>query len=90
MCIVSGCEWGVGESLTYVCLRPFFSSFVGVTKASEILFITDIAEEATAALAAGYRVLLSVRPGNAPLPNGGDVASVKRITSFDQVDEYLK
>ena len=42
---------------------------LGVDSASDILFVTDIIEEAEAAAAAGVDVVLSVRPGNAKLPS---------------------
>ncbi|PWZ30111.1 putative bifunctional methylthioribulose-1-phosphate dehydratase/enolase-phosphatase E1 [Zea mays] len=41
---------------------------VGVDRPSQILFLTDVCQEATAAQAAGLEVLISIRPGNAPLP----------------------
>ena len=37
--------------------------------ADEILFISDVIDELNAAHAAGMKVLLSVRPGNAPQNN---------------------
>ncbi|TMW57632.1 hypothetical protein Poli38472_003557 [Pythium oligandrum] len=42
---------------------------LGVDSGKEVLFVTDVIEEAQAATAAGMDVALSVRPGNAPLPN---------------------
>ncbi|QDV27408.1 acireductone synthase [Aureliella helgolandensis] len=48
----------------------------------EILFVTDIAEEATAAIAAGAQVAASVRPGNASLPPD---LNVPLITSFAEL-----
>lgn len=48
----------------------------------DILFISDIAEELTAALEAGLQVLASVRPGNKPLPDDFPVAS---IDSFERI-----
>ncbi|GMH05634.1 hypothetical protein Nepgr_007474 [Nepenthes gracilis] len=41
---------------------------VGVDSPSELLFVTDVYEEAIAAKAAGLEVIISVRPGNGPLP----------------------
>eukprot|EP01125_Pyxidicula_operculata_P011585 TRINITY_DN3796_c0_g1_i2.p1 TRINITY_DN3796_c0_g1~~TRINITY_DN3796_c0_g1_i2.p1 ORF type:complete len:253 (-),score=32.18 TRINITY_DN3796_c0_g1_i2:28-786(-) len=46
---------------------------------SSILFVTDNILEALAASKAGYRTALSVRPGNAPLP---DNHNFLEITSF--------
>jgi methylthioribulose 1-phosphate dehydratase/enolase-phosphatase E1 len=43
---------------------------VGVNSPSELLFATDVLAEAEAAAAAGWRVALVVRPGNAALPEG--------------------
>jgi 2,3-diketo-5-methylthio-1-phosphopentane phosphatase len=68
-------------------LRWFFDTQVGpkidpdsyrtIARAMEIspgsiLFVSDIAGELTAARAAGLQVRLSVRPGNAPLPERHD------------------
>ncbi|XP_044474039.1 probable bifunctional methylthioribulose-1-phosphate dehydratase/enolase-phosphatase E1 [Mangifera indica] len=55
---------------------------VGVDKPSEILFITDVYQEATAAKAAGLEVVVSVRPGNGPLPENH---GFKTITSFAEI-----
>ncbi|GAB2277961.1 hypothetical protein Dimus_012659 [Dionaea muscipula] len=52
------------ESRSYVEINES----VGVDNPSEILFVTDVYEEATAAKAAGLEVIISVRPGNGPLP----------------------
>ena len=53
---------------------------LGVDSPSQVLFITDIFEEAVAAQKAGISTVLSVRPGNAPLPaNHG----MHTVTSFD-------
>lgn len=50
--------------------------------AAEILFISDIAEELTAADAAGLQTRASLRPGNTPLPDDFPIAS---ITSMQQL-----
>ena len=50
--------------------------------AKEILFISDISAELAAAQAAGMQTLASVRPGNGPLEDHLDIAS---IASFEQV-----
>ncbi|MEL6348367.1 MAG: acireductone synthase, partial [Myxococcota bacterium] len=47
----------------------------------EIRFLTDSLAEAQAASAAGVSVILSIRPGTAPLPEGH---GFETITSFDQ------
>ena len=52
---------------------------LGVESNSEILFITDIIEEAEAAAAVGVDVVLSVRPGNAALPSKH---AFKTVTNF--------
>jgi methylthioribulose 1-phosphate dehydratase/enolase-phosphatase E1 len=50
------------------------SSYAGIALSvcadapANILFVTDVAEEAAAALGAGWRAALVERPGNAPLP----------------------
>ncbi|KAK4779220.1 hypothetical protein SAY86_006748 [Trapa natans] len=55
---------------------------LGVDKPSDVLFITDVHQEATAAKDAGLEVVVSVRPGNAPLPQNH---GFKTITSFLEV-----
>ena len=42
---------------------------LGVDDYEDILFLTDVYEEAVAADAAGFRVTITERPGNAPLPD---------------------
>ncbi|XVF04237.1 hypothetical protein REPUB_Repub05bG0065100 [Reevesia pubescens] len=55
---------------------------LGVDKPSEILFVTDVYQEAAAAKAAGLEVVISVRPGNGPLlENHG----FKTINSFLEI-----
>lgn len=49
---------------------------------SELLFISDVSAELTAAAEAGCQVRLCVRPGPAPSPNGDRFV---RIWSFDDV-----
>lgn len=44
------------------------SQSVGVDKPSQIMFLTDVYQEAVAAKAAGIEAIISVRQGNAPLP----------------------
>ncbi|KAL8167307.1 hypothetical protein V2J09_008806 [Rumex salicifolius] len=55
---------------------------VGVDSPSEILFVTDVYQEATAAKAAGLDVVLLIRPGNVPLPENH---GFKTVTSFSQI-----
>nr|CAB3476656.1 unnamed protein product [Digitaria exilis] len=55
---------------------------VGVDRPSQILFLTDVYQEATAAKAAGLEVLISVRPGNTPLPENH---GFQTITTFAEV-----
>lgn len=55
---------------------------LGVDSGSEILFVTDIFEEAVAAREAGLNVVLSVRPGNAPLQNPD---FCRCVTTFDEL-----
>ncbi|XP_052206328.1 probable bifunctional methylthioribulose-1-phosphate dehydratase/enolase-phosphatase E1 1 [Diospyros lotus] len=55
---------------------------LGVDNASEILFVTDVYEEAVAARAAGLEVIISVRPGNGPLPENH---GFKTIKSFSEI-----
>lgn len=58
------------------------SQSVGVDKPSQILFVTDVYQEALAAKAAGLEVIISVRPGNAPLPENH---GFKTIGSFAEI-----
>ncbi|KAL1567174.1 putative bifunctional methylthioribulose-1-phosphate dehydratase/enolase-phosphatase E1 1 [Salvia divinorum] len=55
---------------------------LGVDNPSEILFITDVYEEATAAKAAGMEVIVSIRAGNGPLPESH---GLRTIESFSEV-----
>ncbi|XP_068338796.1 probable bifunctional methylthioribulose-1-phosphate dehydratase/enolase-phosphatase E1 1 isoform X2 [Pyrus communis] len=55
---------------------------VGVDKPSEVLFVTDVFQEAAAAKAAGLEVIVSIRPGNGALPENH---GFKTITSFLEV-----
>ncbi|KAM7251983.1 hypothetical protein ACFE04_023866 [Oxalis oulophora] len=61
------------------CSYVEISESLGVDKASEILFVTDVYQEAIAAKAAGLEVIVSVRPGNGPLP---DNHGFKTVNSF--------
>lgn len=51
-------------------------------QAREMLFVSDVVAELSAAGAAGCQVRLCVRPGNAPV---ADAAAVARIRSFDEL-----
>jgi methylthioribulose 1-phosphate dehydratase/enolase-phosphatase E1 len=55
---------------------------VGVDKPSDILFVTDVLQEAIAAKSAGLEATISVRPGNAPLPENHEF---KTVTSFSEI-----
>lgn len=57
-------------------------SHLGVDSPSDILFVTDIIEEAQAAHAAGLQAVLSVRPGNATLPKSH---SFEEFSSFENI-----
>ncbi|KAK9150148.1 hypothetical protein Syun_008457 [Stephania yunnanensis] len=64
--------------------RSYFeiSQSLGVDKPSDILFLTDVVPEAAAAKAAGLKVIISIRPGNAPLPENH---GFKTINSFLEI-----
>ncbi|KAI0492796.1 hypothetical protein KFK09_027072 [Dendrobium nobile] len=64
--------------------RSYFeiSQSVGVDTPSQILFVTDVYQEAIAAKAAGLDVIISIRPGNAPLP---DYHGFQTVTSFAEI-----
>ncbi|GAA0150275.1 dehydratase [Lithospermum erythrorhizon] len=55
---------------------------IGVNNSSEILFVTDVYQEAVAAKAAGWEVVISVRPGNGPLP---EKHRFRTINSFAEI-----
>ncbi|XP_012463714.1 probable bifunctional methylthioribulose-1-phosphate dehydratase/enolase-phosphatase E1 isoform X4 [Gossypium raimondii] len=55
---------------------------LGVDKPSDILFVTDVYQEATAAKAAGLEVVISIRSGNGPLPENH---GFKTINSFLEI-----
>lgn len=55
---------------------------LGVDNASEILFLTDIIEEAQAATDAGIDCILSIRDGNAELPH---IHNFKTVTNFNEL-----
>ncbi|RDX60974.1 putative bifunctional methylthioribulose-1-phosphate dehydratase/enolase-phosphatase E1 [Mucuna pruriens] len=55
---------------------------LGVDKPSHVLFVTDVYQEATAAKAAGLEVIISIRPGNGPLPHNH---GFKTIKSFSEI-----
>ncbi|WCJ32176.1 Methylthioribulose-1-phosphate dehydratase [Euphorbia peplus] len=55
---------------------------LGVHKSSEILFVTDVLQEAVAAKGAGWEVTISIRKGNAPLP---EHHGFKTINSFSEI-----
>ncbi|KAF5730682.1 bifunctional methylthioribulose-1-phosphate dehydratase/enolase-phosphatase E1 [Tripterygium wilfordii] len=58
------------------------SESLGVDKPSEILFVTDVLQEAVAAKAAGLEVIISIRPGNVLLPENHGFKTVK---SFSEI-----
>ena len=51
--------------------------------AAEVLFISDVTAELSAARTAGLQVLLSLRPGNPMQPAGGEFESIR---GFDEVE----
>ncbi|CAN8252789.1 unnamed protein product [Cochlearia groenlandica] len=55
---------------------------LGVDDPSEILFVTDVYQEATAAKSAGLEAVISIRPGNASLPEDH---GLKTVTSFSEI-----
>ncbi|KAJ9153575.1 hypothetical protein P3X46_027002 [Hevea brasiliensis] len=58
------------------------SEYLGVDKPSEILFVTDVLQEAIAAKGAGLEAVISIRPGNAPLPENH---GFKTINTFAEI-----
>lgn len=64
--------------------RSYFeiSQSIGADKPSQILFVTDVFQEAVAAKEAGLEVLIAVRPGNGTLPENH---GFKTIKSFSEI-----
>lgn len=58
------------------------SQSLGVDKPSDILFVTDVYQEATAAKGAGLEVIISIRPGNGPLPGSHGFKTVKSFSDI--------
>lgn len=58
------------------------SESLGVDSPAEILFLTDVYQEATAAKAAGLEVIVSVRPGNGPLPENHGFRTIKSFAEI--------
>ena len=67
-----------GEAESYLQI----AQSLGVVQLSDMLFVTDVLTEAQAAREAGCRVLIAVRPGNAPLPADH---GFETVTSFDAI-----
>ncbi|CAI5725159.1 unnamed protein product [Peronospora destructor] len=55
---------------------------LGVDSAKDVLFVTDVIEEAQAAEAAGLDTVLSVRPGNKPLPESHHFATIHSFSEL--------
>ncbi|XP_010060590.2 probable bifunctional methylthioribulose-1-phosphate dehydratase/enolase-phosphatase E1 isoform X4 [Eucalyptus grandis] len=58
------------------------SESLGVDKPSDVLFLTDVYQEAVAAKDAGLKVLILIRPGNGPLPENH---GFKTVSSFLEI-----
>lgn len=71
-------DTAVGHKRSSASYRDILLS-LGVDQPADVLFVTDIVEEAQAAVEAGLHAVLSVRPGTARLP---DTHSFKTVTSF--------
>uniref|UniRef100_M4BJB4 Probable methylthioribulose-1-phosphate dehydratase n=1 Tax=Hyaloperonospora arabidopsidis (strain Emoy2) TaxID=559515 RepID=M4BJB4_HYAAE len=55
---------------------------LGVDSAKDVLFVTDVIEEAQAAQAAGLDTVLSVRPGNKPLPDSHPFPTIRSFSEL--------
>ncbi|TDH67747.1 hypothetical protein CCR75_005310 [Bremia lactucae] len=55
---------------------------LGVDSAKDVLFVTDVIEEAQAAEAAGLDTVLSVRPGNKPLPESHHFHTIRSFSEL--------
>lgn len=58
------------------------SQSLGVDEPSQVLFVTDIYEEAVAASQAGLDVVISIRPGNLPLPENHGFKTIKSFADI--------
>jgi len=77
-----------GHYDTQVGSKKDAASYTAIAKlmelpAVEILFVSDIVAELDAARIAGMQTVLSVRPGNAPVPAGNEHPAV---TSFAEIE----
>ncbi|XP_057505860.1 probable bifunctional methylthioribulose-1-phosphate dehydratase/enolase-phosphatase E1 2 isoform X2 [Actinidia eriantha] len=52
---------------------------VGVDTPADMLFVTDILQDAEAARAAGLEVMISIRPGNGPLPENHGFRTIESL-----------
>lgn len=52
---------------------------VGVDKPADMLFITDVLQEAVAARAAGLEAIISIRPGNGTLPENHGFRTIESL-----------
>ncbi|KAM3697445.1 hypothetical protein ACB098_06G113200 [Castanea mollissima] len=52
---------------------------VGIDRPADMLFVTDDFREAVAAAAAGLEVILSIRPGNGPLPENHGFRTIESL-----------
>ncbi|KAG7393028.1 Methylthioribulose-1-phosphate dehydratase [Phytophthora pseudosyringae] len=55
---------------------------LGVDSGKDVLFVTDVIEEAQAAEAAGLDTVLSVRPGNTPLPESHHFRTIRSFAEL--------
>lgn len=55
---------------------------VGVDKPSNILFLTDVYQEAVAAKTAGLEAIILIRPGNSPLPENHGFTTVRSFSDI--------
>ncbi|KAK9284519.1 hypothetical protein L1049_023694 [Liquidambar formosana] len=52
---------------------------VGADKPADMVFVTDVYQEAVAARAAGLEVMISMRPGNGPLPGNHGFRTIESL-----------
>lgn len=79
----------IGSKLEASSYTKIFESISqeGSLKIDEILFVTDNVREYEAAIEAGMKSMVAIRPGNAPLPEG---KSYDSLESFDVLFEKFK
>lgn len=73
----------VGQKRVAASYQEILLTLGCTDRPQDVVFVTDVVDEAVAAQEAGMRAVISDRPGNAPLPSDHGFSVV---TSFDQLE----